>query len=57
MEKGVELRNLAEWMRGWAEVASHTDRPWHAGFTEYLERRPEQSRRACPALERLAAIH
>ena len=38
MEQPHELRELANWYRGWANFGRDEDRAWRGGFADYLEK-------------------
>jgi hypothetical protein len=38
LERPHELRELANWFRGWADVGTEGDRAWRDGFVVYLEK-------------------
>ncbi len=38
MRRSDQLRDLAEWYRGWAKAGRDEDRAWRLGFADYLEK-------------------
>ena len=38
MERPHELRELANWFRGWSDVGTEGDRAWREGLVVYLEK-------------------
>ena len=38
MERSHELRELANWFRGWSDIGTAGERAWREGFAVYLER-------------------
>ena len=51
LEQPHELRELAQWYRGWAEVGNDADRAWRFGFADYLEKRANELEKVLSAAE------
>ncbi len=57
MDQPHELRELARWYRGWADLEKDGDRAWQKGFADYLEERAAEIEKRLAAAERKRMPH
>jgi hypothetical protein len=57
LDQPHELRELARWYRGWADLEKDGDRAWQKGFADYLEERAAEIEKRLAAAERKRMPH